>query len=120
MTRDSVCQQPRGAAIGSSSSSSASAGHQCLATSAWPLVPGHQRLAASDWSPGTSRTSRSAPPAPRRLLTVPSPPASLLPSPTPLVHQNTEVVKAPLWDVAAQGPTAFPTNTAYVQVRPGG
>ncbi|PSC71723.1 exportin-1-like isoform X2 [Micractinium conductrix] len=31
------------------------------------------------------------------------------------IVQNTEVVKAPLWDVAAQGPTAFPTNTAYVQ-----
>lgn len=28
---------------------------------------------------------------------------------------DTDVIKAPLWDAAAQGPAAFPSNVAYVQ-----
>ena len=28
---------------------------------------------------------------------------------------GTDVIKAPLWDVAAQGPTAYPNNLAFVQ-----
>lgn len=26
-----------------------------------------------------------------------------------------DAIKAPLWDVAAQGPTAYPNNAAFVQ-----
>ena len=28
---------------------------------------------------------------------------------------GTDVIKAPLWDVPAQGPTAYPNNLAFVQ-----
>ena len=27
---------------------------------------------------------------------------------------SSDVIKAPLWDVAAQGPTAYPNNSTYV------
>lgn len=29
--------------------------------------------------------------------------------------QQPDVITAPLWDVAAQGPTAYPSNAAFVQ-----
>ena len=40
----------------------------------------------------------------------PLPPAP----PSPVVAQ-TDAIKAPLWDVGAQGPTAYPSNAAFVQ-----
>ena len=30
---------------------------------------------------------------------------------------GSDVIKAPLWDVTAQGPTAFPNNAAFVHQR---